>query len=193
MTLTRLVRVLALAGALASTPAAALTVGPVKFDDTLTLAATPLIANGGGIRTKVFFKVYAMALYLPAKTADADAAIAAAGPKRIAITLLRDLSAQQFVDALKAGIEANHNEAELAALKDRIGQLVTLMTQVGEAKEGTPVLLDWLPDTGTRLTIGGKVYGDIAGEDFYRALLRVWLGQSPAQADLKAGLLGKAP
>jgi hypothetical protein len=51
---------------------------------------------------------------------------------------------------------------------------------------------DWLPEGGTRLSINGKQLGkDIAGEDFYRALLRIWLGSKPAQDDLKELLLGK--
>jgi hypothetical protein len=31
----------------------------------------------------------------------------------------------------------------------------------------------------------------IADEGFYRALLRVWLGDKPVDADLKKGLLGQ--
>jgi hypothetical protein len=32
--------------------------------------------------------------------------------------------------------------------------------------------------------------GPIAGEDFYRALLRIWLGEDPVSKDLKKALLG---
>jgi len=31
----------------------------------------------------------------------------------------------------------------------------------------------------------------VTGEDFYRALLRIWLGENPVQADLKKALLGE--
>jgi hypothetical protein len=42
------------------------------------------------------------------------------------------------------------------------------------------------------LTVGGKPAGQpIPGEDFYTALLRVWLGEDPAQGNLKEALLGK--
>ena len=52
--------------------------------------------------------------------------------------------------------------------------------------------LDWLPGNGLRLSVAGQVRGKlIEGEDFYRALLRVWLGEKPVQADLKQALLGK--
>jgi hypothetical protein len=34
------------------------------------------------------------------------------------------------------------------------------------------------------------VFVMIEGEDFYRALLRIWLGDRPVQDDLKKSLLG---
>ena len=74
-----------------------------------------------------------------------------------------------------------------------IEQLTDVMLAIGEAREGTTIVIDWLPDSGTRLTVNGQVKGkDIAGEDFYRALLKIWLGSKPAQDDLKQALLGKA-
>ena len=67
------------------------------------------------------------------------------------------------------------------------------MLGIGEARTGTAVLIDWLPDSGTRLTVNGQVVGkDIAGEDFFTALLNIWLGSKPVQGDLKQALLGKA-
>jgi hypothetical protein len=41
------------------------------------------------------------------------------------------------------------------------------------------------------MTVDGKPAGaPIAGEDFYQALLRIWLGPKPVQDDLKKALLG---
>jgi len=41
------------------------------------------------------------------------------------------------------------------------------------------------------VAIDGKPAGEpIQGEDFYRALLRIWLGDQPVQEDLKKALLG---
>jgi hypothetical protein len=62
---------------------------------------------------------------------------------------------------------------------------------IGEAKTGSQVFIDWLPEGGTRLTVNGQVRGsDIAGEDFFKALLKIWLGNKPVQDDLKQALLG---
>lgn len=173
--------------------AGAVEVAGVRFDDRISVGAGELLVNGAGLRKKAFFQVYAMALYLPAKSGDAEAALSAKGGKRIAITLLRDLTAKQFVEALQEGMASNHSEAEMAALKERLKQLGDVMLTIGEAKTGTSIVIDWLPDSGTRLVVNGQAKGkDIAGEDFYRALLRIWLGSQPVQDDLKQALLGKA-
>lgn len=172
---------------------AATEVAGIKVDERARVGNSDLVMNGAGLRTKVFFKVYVAALYLPEKAGDTAAVLAAKGPKRIAITLKRDLAAEKFVDALKEGIEKNSNETEQAAIKDRLQQFAKAMLSVGEAKEGSFVTIDWLPESGTRLSIGGQQKGsDLPGEDFYRALLKIWLGNEPAQDDLKQALLGKA-
>ena len=171
----------------------AVEVAGVRFDERVQVGNSELVANGAGLRKKAFFKVYAMALYLPEKQGDSDGILAGTGARRVAITLLRDLSAQQFVDALNEGIAQNHSEAEMTALKDRIRQFSEAMLSIGEAKAGTRVVIDWLPGSGTRLSVDGQVRGrEIAGDDFYKALLRIWLGGKPVQDDLKQALLGRA-
>ncbi|MQY50743.1 hypothetical protein HCX48_03435 [Rhodocyclus tenuis] len=166
--------------------------GGINFDDRARVGNSDLVANGAGMRKKLFIKVYAMALYLPARQSDGDAVLASHGAKRITVQMLRDVTAQQFVDALNEGIAENHTPAELAALKDRARQFADAMLSVGEAKSGTVVQLDWLPESGTRLTINGQTRGrDIAGEDFYTALLKIWIGHKPIQDELKQALLGR--
>ena len=167
-------------------------VAGVRFDDKLRLGAGELVVNGAGLRKKAIFKVYAMALYLPARQPDVELILAGGGARRVAITLLRDLSAQQFVDALQEGVANNHSAAEMAALSERMKQFSDALLAVGEAKTGSVVFIDWLPEAGTRLTVNGHVRGkELAGEDFFQSLLRIWLGNRPVQDDLKQALLGK--
>jgi hypothetical protein len=190
----KILTTLLLAATLSSMNAtAAIDVAGVKFDDTARVGAGETALNGAGMRNRAFFKVYALGLYLPQKVSSSADALAAKGPKRIAIVTLRDLTAEQFVDALIEALKKNHDEAALAALQPRIDQFRSIMMSVGNAPEKTAVNLDWLPETGTRLIFNGAQKGaDIPGEDFYRALLRIWLGDKPAQDDLKEKLLGKA-
>jgi hypothetical protein len=129
---------------------------------------------------------------LPEKKAVAADAIAAPGPKRVAIHMLRDVGADQFTDALVDGMKDNHSEADMKALEPRVKQLAAIMAEMKEAKKGMRITLDWVPGAGTALTVDGKAAGaPIQGEDFYRALLRIWLGDNPVQADLKKALLGE--
>jgi hypothetical protein len=162
-----------------------------KFDDKVKLGNAELVINGTGVRSK-FGKRYAMALYLPAKTNDAKAALAAKGPRRVDIRLIKDVSGDTFANAVSGGINDNSSDTEKAALKDRIRQLADTVIALGEIKAGTAIVFDWLPEQGMVLAVGGKPVGKpVAGEDFYTALLRVWLGEDPVQNDLKQALLGK--
>jgi hypothetical protein len=151
-----------------------------------------LVLNGAGLRKRAFFQVYAIGLYLPEKKSAAADAIAAAGAKRVAITMLRDVDADQFAGALTDGMKDNVSEAEMKAFEPRVKQLVAIMAEMKQAKKGMRITLDWLPAGGTQVTVDGKAAGTpIPGDDFYRALLKIWLGENPVQADLKKALLGE--
>ena len=162
----------------------------VKLDDKTQVESRDLVLNGAGLRKRFVFKVYVIGLYLPEKKADAQGAIQVAGPKRVAIHMLRNVGADTFTEALVEGLRDNHSEADFRKLEPQAKQLADIMGEVKEAKKGMDLALDW---TGaeTRLLVSGKQVGKgIAGEDFYRALLRIWLGEHPVQDDLKKALLG---
>ncbi len=176
----------------AALPAHAADVAGVRFDDRSTVAGSDLALNGAGLRTRFMLKVYAMGLYLPRRADTPDAIATLAGPKRIQIVTLRDLTAEQFADALVEGLKKNHSEAEFAKLQARSDEFRTALLAIKAAPAGTQIRLEWLPASGTRLSVGNDARGkDIPGEDFYRALLRIWLGDKPVDADLKNALLGK--
>ncbi|MCB1887250.1 MAG: chalcone isomerase family protein [Rhodocyclaceae bacterium] len=181
-----------LAAALATTSlclAQAADVAGISFDDRLSVGGEPLVLNGAGVRTKFFFKVYAMGLYLRTGDRSPAAAIAEDGVKRIRIVTLRDLTAEQFSDGLVDGIRKNHDDAAYAQLSGRVEAMRSVLLALGKAPEGTEVILDLDPATGTRMAVDGRLRGDpITGKDFQQALLRVWLGADPADAELKAAL-----
>jgi hypothetical protein len=170
--------------------AAAAEVEGVKIDDRTRVANADLTLNGAGLRKRLFFKVYALGLYVTQKSADAGALIDQPGPKRVAIRMLRDVSADAFNEALGEGIRANHSEAEVKALEPRLNELGAVIAEVKEAKKGMAIDLDWT-GAGTQVVVNGKPTGKpIAGADFYKALLKIWLGDRPVQDDLKKALLG---
>jgi hypothetical protein len=176
--------------ALAAFTASGAEVAGVKLDDKTQVESRELVLNGAGLRKRVVFNVYVIGLYLPEKKTDAAAVIQLAGPKRAAIHMLRDVGAEQFTDALIEGLKENHSEADYKALEPRVRDLAGIFAEIKEAKKGMTITLDWT-GSATQLTVNGKPAGKpIPGEDFYRALLRVWLGDKPVQNDLKKSLLG---
>jgi hypothetical protein len=46
------------------------------------------------------------------------------------------------------------------------------------------------PRSGVLVDVGGAAKGTVEGDDFAKALLSIWLGARPPNANLKAGLLG---
>ena len=164
----------------------------VKIADQVRVAdAGPeLVLNGAGVRTRVFFKVYVGALYLQQKKNSAEAVFADTGAKRVAMHLLRELAAEQLFSALNDGLRNNHTPEQLARIEPQVKQLEGIFNAIKAAKTGDVIVLDYLPGIGTRVLVNGDNKGTIPGEEFNRALLRVWLGEQPADASLKKAMLG---
>jgi long-chain acyl-CoA synthetase len=164
-------------------------VAGIRIDEHAKAGSSDLVLNGAGIRTKIFFKVYVGALYVPKKTTSAAAIIDAKEPRRVVLHLLRDLDADALFGALMEGLRNNHGEAELARLKPDTDQFERLMRGIGNAKTGDVIGIDFSAD-GIAVAFNGQVRGSIASESFGRALLKVWLGEKPADSDLKRAMLG---
>ena len=162
----------------------------VKLEPSAQVGAATLQLNGAGVRTRAIFKVYVAALYVPQKSGDAAALLAQKGPRRVAITMLRSVDAETFAGALNDGLRSNHTEAQLAAMKPQIDALNATLKAVGEAKKGDVIHFEFMPDGGTRVTVNGQPRGSaIAGEDFFTAVLRIWIGDKPVDGGLKKGMV----
>ena len=165
----------------------------VRLEDGVRVDGQELQLNGMALRTRYqFFKVYVAGLYLPQKTASSEAAIEGHGAKRISLTMVRDASAEQFVESIDHGLRGNNSDAQLAEVKPQVDALYEKIRAVKEANKGMRIVLDYSPSSSsTTLFVDGAAQGaPMAGEAFYRALLRIWLGENPVQDDLKKALLG---
>ena len=179
---------IAVAAVVINTGALAVEVGGVNLSDKATVAGQELVLNGAGIRTRAIFKVYVGSLYVPAKSGDL-AGVLAKGPRRIQLNILRNLSADQLVDAFVDGLKENNSADELNAVKTQQAELVATMKAFNDVKEKDVVTLDFV-DGATRIGLNGAARGSIAGEPFNRALTKIWLGEHPVQPDLKKAMLG---
>ena len=170
-----------------STAATAASLAGVEVPDTATVAATPLVLNGIGLRTKVFFKIYVGGLYLPQKSGDAASIVAGTGPDRVLMHMIYEVSKDQFSDAWEDGFKDNDAQ-DYTALHDAIQQFIAVF---GDCKKDDVITLDYVPGTGTQVSWNGALKTTIPGEAFHHALLNVFLGPKPPTDDLKDGLLGK--
>jgi len=185
----RLLAAVVLAFAAAGAGAQPVEIEGVKLEPTAQVGGATLQLNGAGVRTRAIFKVYVAGLYVPQKAADAATLLAQKGARRISITMLRDVDAESFASALNDGLRNNHTEAQVAGFKSQIDALNANLKAVGEAKKGDVIHFEFVPDSGTRVTVNGQPRGSvIPGEDFFTAVLRIWIGDKPVDGDLKKGL-----
>lgn len=174
-------------------PATAADVGGVKIDDSARVAGKELRLNGAGVRTRAMFKVYAMGLYLGKKETTAEAVLAASGPRRITLVMMRDVSADDFGQAFMTGINANTDKAEKGKIVNQMVKFGEMFVSVGQLKKGDTLQVDWVPDKGTVIELNGKpIVEPLPDITFYNALLKIWLGDKPADSALKPALLGGA-
>ncbi|CAJ0849090.1 hypothetical protein R77567_00255 [Ralstonia sp. LMG 32965] len=174
-----------------STAWAAVNVEGVPFDDAARVAGRELLLNGTGLRSVFVIKGYVAGLYLPERAKNAAVVLGMKGPKRLQIHPLRDVGADTFIHALNDGIHRNQTEIQVQKLADRLTQLEDAMRQIGSTKRGDTINFDYAPDTGTTISINGVARTKaIPGEDFYQAVLSIFIGNSPVDRDLKNGLLG---
>jgi len=172
--------------------AATIELSGVKLEDQVSLAGSSLQLNGAGVRYKAVFKVYTAGLYLSQKASTPDEVLAAPGPKRMTITMLREIDSTELGKLFSRGMEDNMERSAFSKLIPGVIRMSQVFSDHKKLKEGETFLLDWIPGTGTVLTIKGKVEGEPFKEpEFFNALMRIWLGPKPADWQLKDALLGK--
>ena len=184
---------LALALALALPAAAAVDVNGIKFDDTNKVGGKDLKLNGAGMRTKLVIKVYAAGLYLTEKSKNVADILKMDGPRRVTLVMARDISSEDLGKAFMDGINENLDKAEKAKIVGQIGKFGEMFASVDQIRKGDVLHMDWIPGTGTVCELNGKRIGEPAADiTFYNAVLRIWLGEKPADRSLKPALLGDA-
>ena len=176
-----------------SAVAATIDVGGAKIEDAVELQGSKLQLNGAGVRYRAVFKVYAAGLYVGKKVGTPEEMFAAPGPKRMSITLLRDIDSNELGKAFTKGFEENSPKNEMSKLIPGLIKMGQIFSDQKKMVTGENFTIDWIPGTGTIITVKGKQQGEPFKEpEFYAALMRIWLGPNPADFRLKDALLGKA-
>ena len=152
---------------------------------------------GGGLRVKkmVFtFKAYAIGFYVSdAALAGPLAAYKTASPelykqlqtgdfkKEVVLRFMRDLSQSRIQEAMR--------EALVGAEPKVLDQFISYFP---ELKEGQECVLRWAPGGTLETVMAGQAKPPIANRAFTERLFGLYVGPTPIQADIKAGVVARA-
>ncbi len=164
-------------------------VGGVNLPETFSAGDSKLILNGSGIREKFFMDIYVCGLYLKEKSSDYKKIIDADEPMVIRMVVVSGLmSSSKLEDAYRDGFE-KATKGNIAPLKDRIEKFIA--AQKIDINKKDKIEIIYVPKKGVSAIRNDKVQVTIKGLDFKKALFGIWIGDDPAQDDLKDGMLGK--
>lgn len=180
---------LAWLGLAASTAGAAELAGIFVDDEIRSVDGQKLVLNGMGLREKFWIDVYVGSLYLPEKSSDVAEILSRPGPWRIQMDFIyKEVAQDQLVDTWKEGFENNQSAETLQSLAAQFEQFYGFFDS--NVVKGEKFTYDYVPGQGVLVSRNGKELGLIPGDDFKTALLEIWLGNSPADKQLKQGMLG---
>ena len=163
-----------------------------KVEPQMEVQGTRLQLNGAGTRYKAIFKVYDMGLYTTKKVTTAAELLALPGPKRLQFTALRELPGTDLGRLFLKSMNDN-------SPKDRVQRHALASTRLIEVFSGRSKMLpgesfamEFVPGKGTTFYILGKAQGEPVGDDeFFQMVLKIWVGESPADHLLRDALLGQ--
>jgi len=167
-------------------------IGGHRFAENIKVGQNALVLNGTGVRTQSNQPIYAVALYLPAKTHRQDTSRALLGARRVQIVILKPLNAEDFISSMREAIAENNDETYQNFIENELLQIEEFMKDLTNLETGDVVDVDWLPSRGTFVFYNGQLMGNpVRGKALYDAVLSIWLGDNSLEEKLREGLLRK--
>ncbi len=176
---------------LSSFTVTAMEIEGVEIPDTLTLpnTDTTLVLNGAGVREKFFMDIYIGALYLESRSSDVKAILRDTGAASVMMHFLySEVSKEKITGGWVDGLKKNTSQTKMKTLEDSLAAFNKLFRTV---RKGDVIRIDYLPDSGTEVRINGEWRGTVEGNDFFRSLLSIWIGEKPVTGSLRKSMLGE--
>lgn len=162
-------------------------VGNYQIEKNFQAGNLMLNLNGAGIRTKFFMDIYIGALYLDTKNNDASKILEANGPMAIRIKVISSkLTSDKIKDACEEGIK-KATAGNTNPYKDQIQQFNLMFKDKVEKNDTFD--FTYLPGKGILGYKNGKLLQTMPGKEFKKVLFSIWLGEHPADSDLKKKML----
>jgi len=167
-------------------PVYAVEVAGVNLPDSVEIGGKTLQLNGYGIRKKYFFKIYVGSLYTVGKATSTEQVVNALSGKLIRMNFLYSkIDKEKIVGGFAKGIENNTPELR----KDpAVEQFLGLFD--ADFVEGDQVDLAMSDANNLNVIHNGRQLGTIRSPNLVKAVLLIYLGNDPADDDMKAGMLG---
>ena len=162
------------------------------FEPSAEIGGQALLLNGKGTRYRFAFKVYDMALYTTKKVGSSEELLALPGAKRLQFVALRELAGTDLGRLFLRGMADNATGEQMNRHTLASTRLIEVFSGRPKMLPGETFAMSFEPGKGTTFYIMGKAQGAPVGDDeFFRMVLKIWFGESPADRLLRDALLDK--
>ncbi|MGF1725887.1 chalcone isomerase family protein [Photobacterium nomapromontoriensis] len=159
----------------------------VDVAETISYNEQPLQLNGAGIRSKFFMDLYVSSLYTAEKMDNADNIINGEQVSAVRLNITSGMiTSEKMIDAMHEGFDLA-TDGNTAPIADNINAFITAFSS--PIKEGDQFTLVSVPNTGIISYKNGEQLAITSGEAFRKAVLAIWLGDSPIDKGLKKEML----
>lgn len=179
---------------LAVTGSWAVEIGGVNIPETMEISGESVVLNGVGIREKFSFRkdIYVAALYLPEKSADAEAIIAQDAPMAIRLQIVTGLiKSEDFIESTRAAF-VESTGGNTAPIEKEIEKFISVFKSGISKKDIYDITYN--PATGVEVFKNGssKPAVVIEGMEIKKALFGIWVGERSEKflMELRAAMLG---
>lgn len=165
-------------------------VGGITMPEKIELKENTLVLNGAGVREKMWIDLYACGLYIKTKTTDAKSIINSKELSGIKIHIVSSLiTSEKMNNAVEDGFKKSAGD-NIKSLRKDVDTFKSIFAKE-DIKKGDIYDIMYIPNKGVVVFKNGKIFPAINNFDFKKALFAIWLGDDPADDDLKEELLGK--
>ena len=163
-----------------------------QFEPTIKLGVDNLVLSGSALRSVLFIKGYSIAFYLPKKISSFDEVASLPNTAfRIMIIPHKELDAKAWTDSIERGFSKNLSDQELLQMRPFMDALNQELTQMKGVDVGDICTLDFIPQKGVIVGKNGTQSKAIGDRVFFNNILGIWLGDVPADEELKKTILGQ--
>ena len=163
----------------------------VKLPAEHTYQNTKLKLNGFGVRFRVIFQVYVMALYTEQPITSSAAVLDTKTIKYAKLHMLRDVSGNEMGKLFARGIQDNAGREQFLNSYADLAKVGEIFAQQRLLKRGDSLAFGVHPKFGTQLFVREKEAGAAFSNPVFSSMLAsIWFGNKPADDALKIALLG---